>query len=164
MVSYVFIPVHTHASKNNEESNTLQPTTMTNGYGATTNNKTCTPSLTRAEQSIGGGTSVTNESEPLLGERLLLGNDEYDGNATPVTRRSKAEEGKPFYTDVSTIGKDDSDDERTDPHIGISVFTNDDSNTLSYSRDFDDSTLGVGDRYFRETSRKGSYNAIHEGY
>ncbi|KAL3790673.1 hypothetical protein HJC23_009773 [Cyclotella cryptica] len=135
---------------------------MTKGYGSTsTTNEPSTPSLTRNEQSIGGGTSFTNESEPLLGERLLLGNDEYDGNATPVMRRPNAEEGKLFYTDVSTIGKEDSDDENADPHIGINVFTNDDSNTLSYSRDFDDSTLG--DRYFRETSRKGSYDAIDEG-
>lgn len=113
---------------------------MKKTYGSTGE----TTTLTRNEQSVGGGTAITNESEPLLGERWA--NDEDENPSTPAV--SKIDETKPFYTDASTIDKEDSDD---DPHIGINVFTND---TLSYSRD--DSTLGLNDRYWRGGTPRGS--------
>ena len=121
--------------------------TVTNmkSYGATTE-----PTLTRNEVSIDGGTAITNESEPLLGEKWA--NDEEYAPSTPAI--SKIDETKPFYTDASTIDREDSDD---DPHIGINVFTND---TLSYSRD--DSTLGLNDRYWRGETPRGSHSAITE--
>lgn len=107
--------------------------------------------LRRNEQSVGGGTAVTTESEPLLGERWANDEDE-NPPATPAV--AKIDETKPFYTDASTIDRDDSDD---DPHIGINVFTND---TLSYSRD--DSTLGLNDRYWRGGTPRGSRLTIDD--
>jgi hypothetical protein len=123
---------------NNEE--TTPTITNMKTYGST-NETPASSALKRNEQSVSGTSMVTNESEPLLGVDLL------GGESTPTRKPSLP---NPFYTDASTIEHD-----ADDPHIGINVFTNDsDTNTLSYSRDLDDSTLG--DRYFRGGSRKGS--------
>ena len=71
----------------------------------------------------GGGTTNTNESEPLLGV-VLLGTD---GN------------------DESTIDKSGSVTEfpevSSDPHIGITISGRQELDTLAYSRDPDESTL-----------------------
>ena len=104
------------------------------------------PTLTRNEVSVGGGTAITNETEPLLGEKWL------DDRASTPASKADDTNTKPFYTDASTIDVEDSVID--DPHIGINVVTNDyNQDSMSYSRD--DSTLGIGDRYFR-TPKNGS--------
>jgi hypothetical protein len=128
---------------------TTPTTSNMKSYGSTE------PSLRRNEVSVGGGTTLTTESEPLLGERWANEEDETPIPSHPTTpATSKLDESKPFYTDASTIDREDSDD---DPHIGINVFTND---TLSYSRD--DSTLGLNDRYWRGGTPRGSRMTIDE--
>ena len=142
-------------------------------------NPLTTPSPNRSSlprnESAGGATIQTNESEPLLGEQLLMGNDDNDhsgddddedyvadvrvqSDSSGFANKRKERGGQTnnhskfpiIGIDASPIDKEESDDAfPLDPHIGINVVTNNDMDTLSYSRDLDDSTLFTNDRYFR---------------
>ena len=146
------------------------------------------PAMPRNE-SAGGATAQTNqtnETEPLLGEQLLSGNDDEDGEdpkwISPVA-------------DASTIEKVESDNEmdttpddhnartppragsvgkriprpESDPRIGINVITNE-LDTLAYSRDPDESTLLTNDNFTKkylssldeEGNRKGMLRRLFE--
>ncbi|EJK53314.1 hypothetical protein THAOC_27273 [Thalassiosira oceanica] len=86
-------------------------------YGTATNDssKRAFPRIDSGH-SGGGGTTNTNESEPLLGV-VLLGTD---GNDESVNE----------FPEVSS-----------DPHIGITISGRQELDTLAYSRDPDESTL-----------------------
>ncbi|KAL7547375.1 hypothetical protein ACHAWF_015267 [Thalassiosira exigua] len=131
-------------------------------------------SLPRNE-SAGGTTLTTNESEPLLGVGLLLGNDDEEGEA-PAGINPKWL--SPDGADASTIEKVASDQDtcgasargdkaatpkrsgsprkaihrpESDPHIGTNVITQE-LDTLAYSRDQDESTLLTNDNFKKHLS------------
>ena len=90
-------------------------------YGTATSSKRTFPRIDSG-QSGGGGTTNTNESEPLLGV-VLLGTD---GNDESIDRSGSVTE----FPEVSS-----------DPHIGITISGRQELDTLAYSRDPDESTL-----------------------
>ncbi|KAL7543920.1 hypothetical protein ACHAXR_013299 [Thalassiosira sp. AJA248-18] len=153
-------------------------TTPPRGDGASSGSPYTTPQqqgrpLMPRNESAGGTTTQTQETEPLLGEQLLLGTDDDEGPAAPPDPRWLS----PDAADASTIEKVGSDHEDSsffapdeaqavtpkqsgspnkhihrpdsDPHIGINVITNE-LDTLAYSRDPDESTLLTNDNFTRK--------------
>mmetsp|Transcript_32239 Transcript_32239/g.56125 ORF Transcript_32239/g.56125 Transcript_32239/m.56125 type:complete len:1316 (+) Transcript_32239:58-4005(+) len=122
-------------------------------------------SLPRNE-SAGGATIHTTETEPLLGEQLLLGNDDEE-DKDPKSMFLSSEDD----ADISTIEKVGSDPDEfstprqsggsprkqtrrpgnDDPHIGLNVITSE-LDTLAYSRDPDESTLLTNDNFTRKNT------------
>ena len=113
-------------------------------------------SMPRSE-SCGGDTARTTETEPLLGERLLhdsllLSPDPGDVDVSTIEGiESDHEMDFSFGTTAVAAKKKKNTPTRkqvprlqSDPHIGVNVITNE-TDTLAYSRDPDESTLFTAD-------------------
>jgi endoglucanase Acf2 len=139
------------------------------GYGSTAGRGDSVPATPQGDrpsmprnESAGGTTARSSETEPLLGEQLLIGNDEYEaeGTSAGVGGGAGGMGIDPRWlgtSDVSTISKVPSeysarssarkrpqhqDRGQNDSRIGMKINTSSEMDTLAYSCDnAEDSTL-----------------------
>ena len=124
-------------------------------------------SMPRAE-SCGGDTARTTETEPLLGERWLLSPDPGDVDISTIegmesdsdldfsfsaTAAASAKKNRNAPTPIQSGSHRKKVPRRpSDPHIGVNVITNE-TDTLAYSRDPDESTLFTADIFSKMQHR-----------